>query len=423
MSDSYGSTERAAAKILARVPFLKSLVKNLYSRIVYLKAKKNYCFKSDLPFEAISSIDGLESFFGYYDKSPISEDGLVIVHLTNSATNTQPEMHDSIKIAVIDKKTHKVLLEFDSKTYNWQQGTRAHWLNNDLFIFNDVDELEKRYISRVFSVSQQKQVMTFNYPVQDSFGSDFFLSINYRRLMAMRPDYGYRNLPKLDKTELENTADDGVWRVDFVSGKEQLLLSIDDVKQAEKSKDFDGALHKLNHITISPTGKQFIFLHRYFVGKRRIDRLMLAGENGNSIKILAGFGMVSHCFWADESTVLGYLRGPNGKDAYWLIDVDSGEFTHYANGALDRYGDGHPHVVGDWFITDTYPDKARMQYLLLCNWRTGEVKQIGEFFHGFNFSGETRCDLHPRLSEDGKTVFFDSVFSGKRQLYSMELTQ
>jgi Tol biopolymer transport system component len=58
---------------------------------------------------------------------------------------------------------------------------------------------------------------------------------------------------------------------------------------------------------------------------------------------------------------------------------------------------------------------------LLCNWKTNEVKKIGEFFHGFNFVGETRCDLHPRLSSDGKTVFFDSVFEGRRRLYCMEL--
>jgi hypothetical protein len=422
MSDSYSSLERAAARILARVPFLKSLAKSIYSRLVYLKAKKKYRFKSNMPFEAVLPIDGLESFFGYYDKPPMSEDGLTIVHLTESATNTQPRIENSIKVAVMDKGNHEVLLEIDTKTYNWQQGARAHWLSSDLLIFNDVDGIAQKYISRVFSISQKKEVMTFDWPVQDSFGSDFYLSINYRRLMAMRPDYGYRNLPKLNQTELENTTDDGVWRIDFVSGKAQLLLSIDDVRQVDNSKEFDGALHKLNHIVISPTGKQFIFLHRYFIGKRRIDRLMLAESDGSAIKTLATFGMVSHCFWANESTVLGYLRGPNGKDAYWLINVDTGEFTHYANGALDKYGDGHPHVVGDWFITDTYPDKARMQYLLLCNWKTGEIKQIGEFFHGFNFSGESRCDLHPRLSADGKNVFFDSVFSGKRQLYSMELT-
>ena len=133
--------------------------------------------------------------------------------------------------------------------------------------------------------------------------------------------------------------------------------------------------------------------------------------------------MVSHCFWADDSTVLGYMRGPNNKDAYWLIDIESGSFEHFANGALDKYGDGHSHVVGDWFITDTYPDKARMQYLKLCNWKTGEIKNLGEFFHGFNYSGETRCDLHPRMSSDGQYVLFDSVFSGKRQLYRMDLNK
>lgn len=109
------------------------------------------------------------------------------------------------------------------------------------------------------------------------------------------------------------------------------------------------------------------------------------------------------------------------KDGYWLLNVNSSEFKELPCSELEKYGDGHPHVHGDWFITDTYPDKARMQHLLWCNWKTGEVKHVGEFFHGLEFNGESRCDLHPRLSPDGKSVYFDSVFSGQRQLYKMDL--
>jgi hypothetical protein len=129
--------------------------------------------------------------------------------------------------------------------------------------------------------------------------------------------------------------------------------------------------------------------------------------------------MVSHYFWVDDKTLLCYMRGPGKKDAYWLVDIDSVSFEHFAG--LDGLGDGHPHVHGDWFIADTYPNKSRMQQLNLINWKTGEVKNLGEFFHGFEFKGETRCDLHPRFSPCGKKVYFDSVFSGKRRLYKMDL--
>jgi Tol biopolymer transport system component len=77
-------------------------------------------------------------------------------------------------------------------------------------------------------------------------------------------------------------------------------------------------------------------------------------------------------------------------------------------------------VHGDWFVTDTYPDKARMQHLIMANWKTGEARKLGEFFHGFEYDGQTRCDLHPRFSPDGKSIFFDSVFDGRRRLYRLD---
>ena len=162
-------------------------------------------------------------------------------------------------------------------------------------------------------------------------------------------------------------------------------------------------------------------MHRYLVGQRRFDRLLLVDSETGNLRLLSDHGMVSHCFWIDDETVLGFMRGPGDKDGYWLINTDSGSFAAFEHEKLSSYGDGHPYVGGDWFVTDTYPDKARMQHLLLCNWKTGDVRELGEFYHGFEYSGESRCDLHPRLSPDGRSVFFDSVFSGKRHLYRMEI--
>ncbi|MFA0071821.1 glycosyl transferase, partial [Vibrio breoganii] len=75
----------------------------------------------------------------------------------------------------------------------------------------------------------------------------------------------------MNKDELQNTDDDGIWKVDFDSGEGQLLLSISDVKEVEYEPSFDNATHKVNHVSISRSGEHFIFLHRYFVGQRRVD--------------------------------------------------------------------------------------------------------------------------------------------------------
>jgi hypothetical protein len=419
MPAHYGSFERFVARLLAATPFIKRLVKALYARLVYLSKKKSHAFVAQ---NKISVVGGRESFFGYYDKSPDSGDGYLLAHLASGSTTGKPSASVPISLAVFPPgEMSRPIMEVPVRAYNWQQGTRAHWLTDDLFICNDFDDASRSYIARIFSKSGLREVQRLRHPVQDSRGDNFLLSINYRRLAALRPDYGYRNLPPLSPVELADLSNDGIWQVDSGTGDCRLICSLEQVARLEAEAIPQGALHKINHVMISPAGGFFIFLHRYYVSGRRYDRLVLADSAGRSLKLLADYAMVSHCFWINETTVFGYLRGPDGVDGYHFIDAVSGRFSRISNQALEGYGDGHPHVRGDWFVTDTYPDKARMQHLLLGNWKTGELRELGEFFHGFAYGGEARCDLHPRFSARGDRVFFDSVFGGKRKLCAMEV--
>ena len=418
---SYNPLERTIARFLGRFPIVKQLAKASYSHLVYFRSKKNY--KSQSVTTPVSfTTHGDNSFFGYYDKSAENSKGWVIACTTSNTTSAFPSLSQRVNLIVFDPDG-EVLLSQEISAYNWQQACRAHWLTDDLIIYNDFDSQTQHYVSHVLSVEQKRIVKSFEHPVQDSFKTDYFLSLNYQRLMTLRPDYGYRNLPNLNEVELSNLKQDGLWKVDYETGKAELLISLEKACEYKPKAEFEQGTHKFNHAMISPNGERFIFMHRCLVSGRRFDRLFLADVATGDLKLLADYGMVSHCFWADENTILGYMRGPGEKDAYWLLDITTGEFTQFGAGKLEKYGDGHPHVYGDWFVTDTYPNKARMQHLILCNWKTGEVKEVGEFFHGFEYAGESRCDLHPRFSADGKAVFFDSVFTGKRQLYRMGLGQ
>jgi hypothetical protein len=416
---SYSGVERNIARVLGRFPRMKQFAKLAYSRLVYLKAKKSFKYQAWVE-PVVYTLNQENSFFGYYDKSPENGNGWVLAQVSKRSTKELPSKQYSIELVVFDEE-QRPLLRLPMKAYNWQQGCRCHWLTDDVFIFNDFDTDKKCFVARVYSVDSKQQVKAFEQPVQDSFGVDYFISLNYQRLMTLRPDYGYRNLPNLNAQQLGDLENDGLWRVNYETGDCRLLISLADACKIKPLNDFQNAVHKFNHVIISPDGQRFIFMHRYYLGKRRFDRLLLGDARSGNIELLSDYGMVSHCFWADSNTVIGYMRGPSDKDGYWLLDVNNREFNPLLQDKLVFYGDGHPHVYGDWFVTDTYPDKARMQHLLLCNWKTGEVKEIGEFFHGFEFQGECRCDLHPRFSPDGRAVYFDSVFSHKRQLYRMEL--
>lgn len=417
---SFNSTERRIARVLIKFPVLKRLVKILYARVSYLYCKKQYKYSSDYRIYPVVRNTRIASFYGYYDCSPDSSDEVVLAHL-HSSNNTwvKPSPNIPMTVCLIKKEESEPLFKYQSKAYNWQQGSRAQWLTNDLFIFNDFDENKNCYISRVFSKKTCEEIKQFDFPVQDSFKDKYFLSLNYRRLSSLRPDYGYRNMPAMSSRDINSLVQDGIWRVEYDTQACCLLLTLEEISKFEANPDSELAIHKVNHVMISPDGERYLFLHRYYLGKVRYDRLILASSRSKNMKLLSNYGMISHYFWANNNTIVGYMRGPDFVDSYWVIEVDTGDFRRLT--VLDGFGDGHPHVFGDWFVTDTYPDKSRMQNLFLVNWKTDEKIHLGEFYHGFKYSGESRCDLHPRFSLDGKYIFFDSVFDDTRRLYKLTL--
>ena len=226
----YSAKERLIASMLSAFPGVKKKVKTIYSYLGYYLSKKNYkeCVNTDAVIGSIDQIgvEGGESFFGYYDKCPENSKKIIAFHRTQWPTLNNPSAGKGIEIIVRleDGSERKV---GESCSYTWQQGARTQWINDDLLLFNVFDD--GCYKSCVYSVTQEKVVKSFNRPVQDSFGTDFFLAINHRRLMSVSPDYGYRNLPLYSNMELADLEHDGIWKVDYSTGNESLMISLKDV--------------------------------------------------------------------------------------------------------------------------------------------------------------------------------------------------
>lgn len=418
---NYNKIERSVARILSSSPQVKAFVKRLYSKYSYILNRKNYRYKCGFEITSCFESDH-ETFFGYYDKSPLSDSGVILACESLVSTKGKPNPNIPISILAISMEEKKCLARVRTNSYNWQQGARAHWLSPDEFIFNDYDKSAHRYVAKVYSIKDLDYVKVFGYAVQDSYEKEYFLSVNYRRIGTLSPDYGYRNLPLLSEVELSDLKNDGIWYVDYQTKESELLFSLDLICRTSFQHSVQDFYHSVNHITISPDGKKCVFLHRYFRKGVRYERLMLADIFERKVELLSDFGLVSHFCWVDAGCILGYLCGPNQKEAYWLIDIDTHDFIIFNSEEITKHGDGHPSVNGEFCVTDSYPDKARMQHLLLCNMESGSSYPLAELFHPHDYTGECRCDLHPRFSPDGKHIFFDSVFTGKRQLYRIEVS-
>lgn len=238
--------------------------------------------------------------------------------------------------------------------------------------------------------------------------------------MKLRADYGYRNLPPLTNEEMQELSNDGIFMVDFLTKKTIMVHSLKDIVGLDAKPIFADCLHVVNHVMISPKGDGFIFIHRYYLGKRRLDRLIYS--DFKQMKVLVDEGMVSHCCWIDDSKILGYFKY-DGKDAFYYCNIEDG--TIICNHAMSQmgYGDGHPSCYGSLIVFDTYPDRSRMQHLFLYDQKTDAVNHLLEVYQSTAYMNECRCDLHPRFSDDGKQIFFDTVYNGKRQLCYINILQ
>ena len=91
INNNYNSIERKISFMLTKKPIIKFIIKKLYQKINYKIFKKDYLFKGAYEIKKLSIL-GKESFFGYYDKSPINlTNRYIIFHSTNISTKKLPD--------------------------------------------------------------------------------------------------------------------------------------------------------------------------------------------------------------------------------------------------------------------------------------------------------------------------------------------
>lgn len=409
---SFHKVHYKCAYFLSNFPHFKKFIKFIFIRLIFIFNRKKYKIRCNYPIISVNS--NYETFFGYYDSIPTNNRGFVLCHLSRSSTKCLPSPNNPINVALFSPDLQFELWSSKSYAYNWQQGSRLQWLDDDYFIYNDFSQKSQTYVSKVVSSLLLKETEVFNFPVQASFKKNYFLSVNYQRLITLNPDYGYRNKPKLSLSQLSKLSNDGIWKTCFRQKQSSLFISLEMICDFGKKNIFEKSKHCVNHIMISPNGNKFIFIHRYYYKSRRYDRLFLADSETSELQLLSEYGMVSHCCWENNNRILCYMKGSDLTFGYWFVSIPDGKFAkcNYFNG----FGDGHPTVSADFVITDTYPDKSRMNFLNVFNVRENRLHEIGQFYHSFSYSGQSRCDLHPRFCSNSKSIFIDTIHGGKRKL-------
>ena len=411
--------EQKINSFLNRFPFIKKIIKRCYQRIMYFISPK---IKSEGNIIRITPEDDYEYFFGYYDKSPWNYDERYMVCLRAKCTWKDVSPKEKAEIVLIDtKNNNSISIIGETSTWNVQQGCMLQWLGpkyDKEIIYNDY--INGHYCSVILDVHTLKKKI-IDFPIYSvSNDGKFALSLDFSRLYNLRPGYGYYNVEETTKGELlpDKTC---IWKINLKTGEVAPLLKYTDFSKFEPRKEMKdkNSIHKVNHIMLSPNGKRFMVLYRWFNGQRKYTRLITCDIDGKNMYLLNDDDMVSHCFWKNDDEILAFEHKNNIGNGYFLMKDKTNEFKHCWPSINS---DGHPSYSpnGKFVITDSYPDRSRIQTIKIMK-NEKEYSEIAKVFSPFKYDNDTRCDLHPRWDRKNNKICFDSVYEGKRELYYVEV--
>ena len=402
--------------ILSKHPKIKKQCKYLYQKFRVMTSKK---FISEGNITRVSPNDEYEYFFGYYDKSPWDISGRYMLCLKARDASKEVAPNEPAEILLIDtKNNNEIKVIAETCTWNVQQGCMMQWLGPNFdseIIFNDFRNNE--YCSVILNVFTGEERI-INKPVYSvSNDGEFALTLDFSRLHRLRPGYGYSNIE--DKTKEQDVPDDYcIWYVDLKNNNSKGLLKYNDFYDFEHREEMNNAEHKVNHIMLNPNGNRFMVIHRWLKNGKKYSRLVTCNIDGTEMYNLSDDDMVSHCFWKDDNTILAFENKKETGVGYYLMKDKTKEYEHKWDNISN---DGHPSYSPDrrFVVTDSYPNGKRIATIRLL---TDSVQQvIGKVFCPFRYDNDTRCDLHPRWSRDGKKICFDGTFEGRRRLYQVKI--
>lgn len=414
---------------LNKYPAVKKVIKRAYQLGCYAVSKK---IKSEGNIVRMSPDDSdNEYFFGYYDKSPWDATGRYMLCMKAKDTWSEPDPLGKAEILLLDTEeglngsngSNGAKVIATTHCWNVQQGCMAQWLGPDFksrILYNDMRD--GKYVSVILDVNTfQERVLPMAVYTVSADGRTA-LSLDFSRLHSLRLGYGYAELPEVTKgVALPDTT--AVWKMDLETGEVKELLKYTDFANFQPRPEMQeaGSVHKVNHLMLSPNGKRFMVLYRWFCGQRKYTRLVTCNVDGTDMYVLSDDDMVSHCYWKNDEEIIAFERKKEEGTGYYLMKDKTQEWKHLWKKLSN---DGHPSYCPtdkDLVVFDTYPDRARIQEVKVARDTEENVKVVARIFAPFKYDNDTRCDCHPRWSRDGRKVAFDSTFEGRKGLYVVNI--
>ena len=367
-------------------------------------------------------------WFAYYDKLQFSPDNRFVLGNQVGFEHRSPKPDDVIQVGMVDLQEGDRWIELgESRAWNWQQGCMLQWVpgTESTVLWND--RAGDRFVCHLLDVKTGAK-RTLPHPVYAvSPDGKWGISPDFRRLNDTRPGYGYAGIPDPNAGVLA-PADAGLWKIDLETGRQELLITFAQAAAIPHEGGFSpNAKHWFNHLLVSPDGRRFIFLHRWKGdGDRSFHtRLFTANADGSDLYILDPLGKTSHFVWRDPGHVCAWAYHPSHGERFYVFKDKTREVEVVGKDRMPVNGHNTyvPGTNNEWILNDSYPNRQRMQIPYLYHVPSDRRIDLGEFHSPAFYTGEWRCDTHPRTSRDGQWVCIDSPHQGGRQMHLIRIAE
>lgn len=418
--------EKLVYDTLKSKPWLKLWARNIYQALFdLLPTPKEY---------SVNRIEIKEGyFFGFHDITPFSENNAKILANKLYFDLRMPIGGDLLGVGYFDFvdgcfSNYHLIGETDM--WNFHKGCRLQWVDRDRLIYNCTSPVTGRLAARIYNIDSNEE-RYISWPI-DSVSKDGKLatSFSYGRLEKFMPGYGYNDFYEEGTVEERAPENTGLFIINLDNNRAELAISIKQLaSDSRKEEASETSYHYVTHSEFSPDGRFVSFFHRWTGDdtRKRYTRLIIYSPGEKKYFVVRTGYMVSHYVWNNKNQIIAYCNF-NNKDSHVLLNIpELGQSRAIGYPVLNS--DGHQSFITDTsFVTDTYPDRRRMAKLYAVNTDSGDVKLLARVFSPKKFQTKSplkhiACDLHPRVSSDGKYICFDTVKSDKRSLAVMQMPE
>lgn len=370
-------------------------------------------------------------WYGYYDKLQFDPTNTLVLSNEVDFEHRSPTADDMIRVGMIDTANGDQWTELGSSAaWGWQQGCMLQWRpkSSSEVLWND--RRDGRFVCHVKDVKSGSR-RTLTRPIYAvSPTGETAITADFARIDTMRPGYGYEGIE--DPFAAERMPEgSGIWNVPLDGTDPTLIVSIADVaKIPHQGKVLSDKWHYFNHLLFNTDGTRFIFLHRWKDdpnNRRFYTRMFTANADGSDLYLLDPSGKTSHFIWRDPDHICAWTQ-PVGKPAkFYLFEDQTDNVAVVGPDVMVRNGHNTyvPGTNGEWILNDTYPQgELRQQVPYLYHVPSGKRFDLGRFHLPAKYTGEWRCDLHPRSSNDCGLVTIDSPHGGAgRQVWLLDVSE